>query len=80
MEHRDRNETDRRVVNLSLTAKGKAALKRAPKPLTGLVPHALENLPEKALAQLNEDLALLIQQMKFVDVSAAEKPLSALVR
>jgi len=80
MVQRVRNETDRRVVNLSLTAKGKAALKRAPKPLTGLVPHALENLPEKALAQLHEDLALLIQQMKFVDVSAAEKPLSALVR
>ena len=73
---RTRSETDRRVVNLSLTAKGASALARAPKPLTGLVPHALENLPEPALTQLHADLELLIQHMKYVDVSAADKPLS----
>jgi len=77
---RTRSETDRRVVNLSLTAKGASALARAPKPLTGLVPHALENLPEPALTQLHADLELLIQHMKYVDVSAADKPLSTLVR
>lgn len=75
-----RREDDRRVVNLHLTAEGLAVLARAPQPLTGLVPHALENLPEPALVRLNEDLALLIQQMKYVDHDNADKPLSVLVR
>lgn len=77
---RTRSETDRRIVNLYLTTKGQSALDRAPRPLTGLVPHALENMPETALAQLHADLGLLIQQMKYVDLSAADKPLSTLVR
>jgi len=75
-----RREDDRRVVNLHLTAEGQAVLARAPQPLTGLVPHALENLPEPALVRLNEDLALLIQQMQYVDHGNADKPLSVLVR
>lgn len=75
-----RREDDRRVVNLHLTAEGLAVLARAPQPLTGLVPHALENLPEPALVRLNEDLALLIQQMQYVDHGNADKPLSVLVR
>lgn len=76
---RKRSEADRRVVNLYLTSKGQEILDRAPKPLTGLVPHALNRLPEKALAQLHQDLALLIQQMNYVDPTAAGKPLSSLV-
>lgn len=75
-----RREDDRRVVNLNLTAEGQAVLARAPQPLTGLVPHALDNLPEPALVRLNEDLALLIQQMQYVDHGNANKPLSVLVR
>lgn len=75
-----RREDDRRVVNLNLTAEGQAVLARAPQPLTGLVPHALDNLPEPALVRLNEDLALLIQQMQHVDHGNANKPLSVLVR
>ncbi|HEY9098872.1 MAG TPA: MarR family transcriptional regulator [Thiobacillus sp.] len=75
-----RREDDRRVVNLQLTAKGQEVLSRAPQPLTGLVPHALEKLPEPVLIRLNEDLALLIQQMQHVDHSNGEKPLSVLVR
>ncbi len=77
---RQRSETDRRVVNLQLTAQGRATLDRAPQPLTGLVPHALESLPESALAQLHEDLGMLIRQMNYVDLNAANKPLSTLVR
>jgi DNA-binding MarR family transcriptional regulator len=77
---RRRSQTDRRVVNLYLTDAGQAALARAPQPLTGLVPHALSNLPETALARLHEDLALLIQQLNYVDLSVANKPLSTLVR
>jgi DNA-binding MarR family transcriptional regulator len=75
-----RSDTDRRVVKLYLTAKGESALERAPRPLTGLVPHALDSMPETALAQLHVDLGLLIEQMNYVDLSAADKPLSTLVR
>jgi DNA-binding MarR family transcriptional regulator len=75
-----RSEDDRRVVNLQLTAQGQTILDRAPKPLTGLIPHALSKLPEPALARLHEDLALLIQQMQHHDPDAASKPLSTLVR
>ena len=77
---RRRSDADRRVVNLYLTQQGQDTLKRAPQPLTGLVPDALEKLPEKDLARLHEDLALLIQHMNFVDLSVGHKPLSTLVR
>ncbi|MDD5388504.1 MAG: MarR family winged helix-turn-helix transcriptional regulator [Gallionellaceae bacterium] len=77
---RRRGEEDRRVVNLDLTETGRAVLARAPQPLTGLVPNALGKLPEDALARLHEDLALLIQQMDYVDLETANKPLSSLVR
>jgi DNA-binding MarR family transcriptional regulator len=75
-----RGEEDRRVVNLHLTDKGRTVLERAPRPLTGLVPHALEHLPESALKRLNADLALLIEQMQDVDHRSADKPLSVLIR
>jgi DNA-binding MarR family transcriptional regulator len=75
-----RSEDDRRVVNLQLTAQGQAILDRAPKPLTGLIPHALSMLPEPTLTRLHEDLAQLIQQMQHHDPDAASKPLSTLVR
>lgn len=75
-----RSEEDRRVVNLRLTENGQAVLDRAPKPFTGLVPYALEKLPEKTLARLHEDLNLLIQQMNYTDYSASSKPLSTLLR
>ncbi len=75
-----RCEDDRRVVNLNLTPKGQAVLGKAPRPLTGLVPHALDSLPEEVLQRLNQDLALLIEQMHDVDHGSADKPLSTLVR
>ncbi len=77
---RRRSEEDRRVVNLYLTETGRTVLARAPQPLTGIVPDALERMPETALLRLNEDLALLIQQMNDVDMNAANEPLSTLIR
>jgi DNA-binding MarR family transcriptional regulator len=74
-----RGETDRRVVRLRLTDKGRDIVARAPRPLTGLVVDALEKMPEDALIRLNEDLASLIQQMNLLDRSAASEPLSNLV-
>ena len=77
---RRRGETDRRVVNLYVTPSGRAILERAPRPLTGLVPDALNRLSESDLARLHEDLARLIEKMKPVDMSLGNEPLSTLVR
>lgn len=77
---RERSEGDRRVVNLCLTDAGRAILARAPKPLSGLVPHALEQLPDAVLKRLNADLGQLIEKMQPVDPGNADKPLSVLVR
>jgi len=74
-----RNEEDRRVVTLHLTAKGQTILNRAPKPLTGLVPYALDKLQKKTLTSLNRDLKLLIKEMNYADNDSANKPLSDLI-
>lgn len=60
---RRRSEADRRVVNVHLTPKGQTVLDRAPRRLSGLVPDALEKLPEEVLLRLQKDLNLLIQKM-----------------
>jgi DNA-binding MarR family transcriptional regulator len=75
-----RSEEDRRVVRLRLTDKGRDIVARAPQPLTGPVYDALEKLPEEALASLDEGLASLLKQMNLQDQSAANEPLSNLVR
>jgi hypothetical protein len=43
-------------------------------------PASFEKLPAKTLARLHEDLGLLTRQMNTVDLGAADKPLSSLVR
>ncbi|MDO9227466.1 MAG: MarR family winged helix-turn-helix transcriptional regulator [Pseudomonadota bacterium] len=75
-----RTEEDRRVVLLRLTDAGKAVVERAPKPLTGLVFDALEKMPEDALTRLDTELTTLIAHMNLVDESAANEPMSNLVR
>lgn len=75
-----RGEEDRRVVRLRLTDQGRDIVARAPLPLTGLVVDALEKMPVDALTRLDEDLASLIQQMHLLDQSAANEPLSNLLR
>lgn len=79
---RGRSETDRRVVNVHLTDKGRAVLECAPKPFSGVLPHALDKLPEKTLIRLHKDLDVLIQQMSHADGDgdAANNPLSSPVR
>lgn len=75
-----RSARDRRVVQLRLTEAGRKVLRRAPQPLSGPVPHALERLPQSALARLNQELAALIREIQDVDADAAPTPLSTLVR
>lgn len=75
--YRIRDESDRRVVCLRLTAKGERVLKRAPRPLSGLIPYALDKLPRSTLSRMNKDLDKLIMAMG-VDENSASKPMSDL--
>jgi len=75
-----RGEEDRRVVRLRLTDKGRDIIARAPKPLTGLIVDALEKLSAESLLALNEELGRLTRQMNLQDQSAANEPLTNLVR
>jgi DNA-binding MarR family transcriptional regulator len=75
---RERNSADQRVVRLYLTEAGEKALDKAPQPLTGILTHALGQLPDEALARLNQDLATLIAHMGEVSAQDAQKPLSEL--
>lgn len=75
---RERSSVDQRVVRLYLTAAGDKALEKAPEPLTGILNHALGQMPESALSRLNEDLATLIAHMGEVDSGDAQKPLTGL--
>jgi DNA-binding MarR family transcriptional regulator len=77
---RIRDEEDRRVVRLRLTDKGRDIVTRAPQPLAGRMVDALEKMPENSLATLDQELARLIQQMNLLDQSAANEPLSSLLR
>ena len=73
---RERSSTDQRVVRLHLTEAGMQRVKDAPRPLTGILIHALSSLPEATLARLNDDLHQLIAQMDTADVRDAQKPLT----
>jgi len=78
MIRRERNTVDQRVVKLYLTAAGEKALEKAPQPLTGILTHALGQLPDKSLDRLNQDLATLIAHMGDINTKDAQKPLSEL--
>lgn len=73
---RERSSTDQRVVRLYLTETGEKALGKAPQPLTGILTHALGQLPDEALSRLNQDLASLIAHMGEINSQYAQKPLS----
>jgi len=78
MVRRERGSEDQRVVRLYLTAAGEKALEKAPQPLTGILTHALGQLPDKSLDRLNQDLATLIAHMGDINTKDAQKPLSEL--
>lgn len=75
MVERRRGQEDRRVVNLRLSQTGRDALARAPRPRSGVVPQALERMPEPRLAGLHADLALLIRSMHEADPEATRQSL-----
>lgn len=75
---RTRSSEDQRVVQLYLTEAGQEVLARAPQPLSGVLTHALERLPEAALRRLIEDLQAVTERLEVADESAASKPLTEL--
>ncbi|MEO5881007.1 MAG: MarR family winged helix-turn-helix transcriptional regulator [Caldimonas sp.] len=69
-----RASADRRAVQLHLLPAGRRVLRRAPGPLAGLLPQALDSLDEATLARLDADLARLIDVLG-VDLGHAKVPL-----
>lgn len=68
---------DRRAVQLRVTAAGGRVLRRAPGPLTGVLPQALASLDAPTLARLERDLAALITALD-ADERGANIPLGQL--
>jgi DNA-binding MarR family transcriptional regulator len=73
---RARAAADKRALHLKVTARGLAVLKKAPAPVTGVLPDALSKLDLETLLRLNEDLAGLIAVLDaHADRRAARTPL-----
>jgi DNA-binding MarR family transcriptional regulator len=74
---RERQAHDQRQVKLFATRKGLKVLKRAPRPLIGVLQQALSELPPARLHALHAELAHVIALMRSKAIAAArELPLS----
>lgn len=73
----ERDAADRRAVRLRILPAGRALLRRAPGPFSGVLPEALARLDAEALARLDADLARLIDLLG-ADPRAAVVPLARL--
>ena len=60
----EKGEVDRRAVHLHATARGLKILAKAPAPLTGLLPDALQRLDAATLQRMDRDLARLVRELK----------------
>jgi DNA-binding MarR family transcriptional regulator len=68
---------DRRAVQLRVLPPGARALRKAPGPLEGVLPDALDSLDPVLLARLHADLAVLIDVLQ-VETDSAQTPLAEL--
>jgi DNA-binding MarR family transcriptional regulator len=73
---RDRSGEDRRVAHLSLTSAGHQTLARAPLPLEGVLPDALNSLDDAELVELQQRLEKLASLMKVRDRAGKRIPLA----
>lgn len=71
-----RATNDNRIVKLYVTEAGDAIVQQAPKPLRGILPDALAQLPPETLGQLNQCLSDLLQSMNSRDEEASGIPLA----
>ena len=72
-----RDARDRRHVQLYARTAGRQLLRKAPSPLAGVLPAALERLPPPVLARMEKDLAVLIEAIG-ADTGAGMVPLATL--
>lgn len=75
---KERSKEDQRRVGLCLTEEASRILKNAPGPAEGLLPEALNALPESALLMLDKSLIEVIDQLRIRDDKYADRPLSDL--
>jgi MarR family transcriptional regulator, organic hydroperoxide resistance regulator len=75
---KERSKEDQRRVGLCLTEEATRILKNAPGPAEGILPEALQALPESALLALDKSLIEVIGQLSTKDDKLADKPLSDL--
>jgi len=76
--NKERSKEDQRRVGLQVTAEASELLKNAPGPAKGMLPEALQALPESALLALDESLTKVIGQLRIRDDKLADRPLSDL--
>lgn len=69
---------DRRRVRLQLTRSGSALARRLPRPAEGVLPSALESLPDSSLRSLRTHLTKLISQIETRRIEDARAPLGKL--
>lgn len=75
---KERSKEDQRRVGLCLTEEASKILKKAPGPAEGILPEALQALPETVLLSLDKSLIDVIGQLSSKDDRLAERPLSDL--
>ncbi len=75
---KERSKEDQRRVGLCLTKEAAKILENAPGPAEGVLPEALQALPESALLSLDKALIEVIGQLRIRDDKLADKPLSDL--
>lgn len=73
-----RSKEDQRRVGLRATEEASKLLKNAPGPTEGILPEAIQALPESALLALDNSLMELILQLHIRDFKLADRPLSDL--
>jgi DNA-binding MarR family transcriptional regulator len=61
---RDRDQEDRRVVTVQLTAKGKKLVRRAPNPVQGKMIHGLRQMKREKLESIYESVQTLVEIME----------------
>lgn len=73
---REKSLEDSRAILLFVTPQGADQLSQAPGPVRGILPDALEKLPDEVLVELNRNLSLLLAQMSDQNLSDGSTPLS----
>jgi len=73
----EKDDVDRRAVQLRVLPAGTRVLRSAPGPMEGVLPDALESLDPALLLRLHRDLSVLIDRLR-IDSDGAQTPLAEL--